>query len=204
MKYLIVFANPNPKSFTHAIVHALSETFKSEDREVAIRNLYKEKFDPVLDVVDNVSVLKNDYQVDVKKEHEYIQEAALIVFVYPIWWMGPPAIMKGYFDRVFTNGFAYWADENGLARGLTGKKAAVINTMGMKKEYYEKKGILSSMKKLMNFGLFEYTGLEVVDYKFYGGLTSMTENEKLKVLEDVKVFAHKLVQAGLKSRKLAW
>jgi NAD(P)H dehydrogenase (quinone) len=204
MKYLIVYANPNPKSFCHAIVETLVETFTEEDKDVIVRDLYEEKFEPVLNIMDCIAVSKNDYQADVKKEHEYIQESAMIILVYPIWWMGPPAIMKGYFDRIFTNGFAYMADENGLERGFVGKKVAVINTLGVKNEYYESKGMLESIKNLMSIGIFEYTGLEVVDYKFYGGLSSMSEEECLKILDDIRDFAKELVSSSTKHRALVW
>lgn len=204
MKHMIVYAHPEQDSFCCKIVNALKETLEAEDKEVILRDLYEEKFDPALDVADLISIAKKDYLVEIKVEHEYIQDAAVIIFVYPIWWMGPPAVMKGYFDRVFTDGFAYSADEDGLERGFTGKKVAVINTMGVKNDYYEGLGLLDAMSKLLNIGIFEYTGLDLIEHKFYGGLSSMDDNERSKVLDDVKLFAEKLAQIGVEKQSPTW
>lgn len=204
MKYLIVYANPEPNSFCHAIVTILQETLTAEDKEVIVRDLYEDKFDPIMDIADFISIGKNDYLIEIKEEHEYIQEAAMIIFVYPIWWMGPPAIMKGYFDRVFTDGFAYSADENGLEKGFIGKKVVVINTMGIANEYYESVGLMDAMKKIMNLGIFEYTGLDLIEHKFYGGLSSMDEQERKNILEEIKVFAQELSQNGVEKKAPTW
>ncbi|MCD7971484.1 MAG: NAD(P)H-dependent oxidoreductase [Candidatus Azobacteroides sp.] len=204
MKYLIVYANPNPGSLCQSIANTLKETLTEQNKEVILRNLYDENFNAVLDLADLNSFTRRDYFIDIKEEHAYILDASTLIFVYPIWWMGPPAIMKGYFDRVFSSGFAYTVDNNRLEKGLKGKRVAVINTMGMSNEYYESQGITEAMKKLLTLGLFEYTGLEVIDHKFYGGIYNSDETERMKILEDVKTFAQGLSHLGVDTKTPVW
>ncbi len=204
MKHLIVYANPESNSFCKAIVDTLIEVFKNSGKEYILRDLYEEKFDPILDVADSVAISKKDYLIDIKEEHEIIQDASVITFVYPIWWMGAPAIMKGYFDRVFAEGFAYSAGESGLERGFIGKKAAVINTMGVKKEIYEENGMLEAMRMITDIGILEYTGLEVVEHKFFGGMKNNTKEDRLLMLHEVRELGEKLTKIGIETQRASW
>lgn len=204
MKHLIVYANPEANSFCRAVADTLTETLTAAGKEYVLRDLYDAKFDPILDVADFVAIAKSDYLIDIKQEQELIQDVSVITFIYPIWWMGAPAIMKGYFDRVFAEGFAYSSGENGLERGFIGKRAVVINTMGVKKEIYEQNGMLDAMKKLTDVGILEYTGLEVVEHMFLGGMKSNTEEERLKMLEDVRKLAEKMVNIGVEPLTASW
>ncbi|MCL1942743.1 MAG: NAD(P)H-dependent oxidoreductase [Candidatus Azobacteroides sp.] len=204
MKHLIVYANPEAKSFCKSIADTLVETLAAAGKEYVFRDLYEEKFDPILDVADFVAIAKNDYLIDIKIEQEIIQDSSVLTFIYPIWWMGAPAILKGYFDRVFAEKFAYSSGVNGLERGFIGKKAVVINTMGGKKEIYEQNGMLEAMRKLTDVGILEYTGLEVVEHKFFGGITTSTEEDRLKMLQEVRELGAKMITIGVETQRASW
>lgn len=88
----------------------------------AFAHLYELNFNPVLGASDFISFSKGNTPEDIKEEQEHISWADSITFIYPVWWAGLPAILKGYVDRVFSHGFAYAYGENGIEKLLSGKK----------------------------------------------------------------------------------
>ncbi len=201
MKHLIIYANPNPQSFCREIVDTLAQAIKTAGKEVIIKDLYAERFNPVLDMGDFAIMDKNDYPADVKDEHELLQDASVITFIYPIWWLGAPAILKGYFDRVFAEGFAYSKNEKGLEKGFTGKKAVIINTMGASHKVYEREGVLEAIKKTIDAGILEYTGFEIVEHKFFGEVDCLDDAAKENILQKVRDLGEKLTTTNVISVK---
>ncbi|MEJ1715164.1 NAD(P)H-dependent oxidoreductase, partial [Escherichia coli] len=76
---------------------------QKKGHEVEVRDLYEMQFQPTLGRSEMIGGIGEDVVV----EQEYLKWADVITFIYPIWWTGLPAIMKGYIDRVFSYGFAY-------------------------------------------------------------------------------------------------
>jgi putative NADPH-quinone reductase len=130
MNILVVLAHPNRESFNHAIAKKVVATIRNLGHNFFFHDLYAEKFDPVLSPEE----LKNEKVLDRKLQiycDELIESDGLI-FVHPNWWGQPPAILKGWIDRVFQEGVAYeftGGGPGGVPRGLlTGKTALVFNT----------------------------------------------------------------------------
>lgn len=99
-----------------------------------VRDLYQVNFHPVLSLDDMNGQRMGQVSEEVKQEQEFISWADHISFIYPIWWTGMPAIMKGYIDRVISYGFAYRYDQ-GVQKGLLrGKEVTIINTHGKSNE----------------------------------------------------------------------
>lgn len=123
MHVLFVYAHPEPTSFTGALKDAGMEALSRAGHSVAVSDLYAEKFDPVAGRHDFRSVADAErfhYQTeqahahetqrfapDLMREQQRVLKADMIVWLFPIWWGGLPAIMKGWFDRVMAFGFAY-------------------------------------------------------------------------------------------------
>src|SRR5690606_28064634 len=131
-KTLIVIAHPNPNSFNQAIKARLVAELEAQNHQVRIRDLYTLGFDPVLSLEE---LLRYDSQegelpADVKAEQEEILWAENLIYIYPTWWWSMPAVMKGYFDRVFVPGFAFESGDQGINGLLEGKKAWIIQTTG--------------------------------------------------------------------------
>src|SRR3712207_5452658 len=120
MNHLIIYAHPNAGSFNHAILEKAIQA--SEGHKVVVRDLNTENFAPVLSWQEAVASFGKNYADEVAKEHQYWREADVITLIYPLWWMGFPAILKGYLDRVLTYGFAYENGENETLGLLKGKK----------------------------------------------------------------------------------
>ncbi|WP_416829370.1 NAD(P)H-dependent oxidoreductase [Ectobacillus polymachus] len=186
MKHLIVYAHPNPNSFNNGIKESLIKASEKNGHEVVVRDLYELNFEPVLKGSDFELFQKGQVAEDIKKEQEYIKWADVITFVYPVWWTGFPAILKGYVDRVFSYGFAY-AYVDGVPKGLlTGKKALLFSTTGTPSEIYGPNGMLNAMKKISDEGIFGFTDVEVLDHVFFCGIPAADEAALKNYLKEVE------------------
>lgn len=167
MKYLIIYAHPDNSSLNNHLLKNVIDNLQKEQQEIEIRDLYKNQFNPVLSFADMEGQRMGKVDAIVQQEQEYISWADHLVFIYPIWWTGMPAIMKGYIDRVFSYGFAYRYDQ-GVQRGLlTGKMATIINTQGKSKAEYENIGMDKALSLTSDKGVFKYCGLEINQHFFF-------------------------------------
>ncbi|MFY9969564.1 MAG: NAD(P)H-dependent oxidoreductase [Roseiarcus sp.] len=115
MRVLVVYAHPLETSYLSAVHARVVETLRARGREVDDLDLYKEEFDPVLSpeqMRNYVDVRKN--ACEVRAYVDRLRAADALVLVFPVWFDGLPAIMQGYFQRVFLPGVATIIDENGL------------------------------------------------------------------------------------------
>jgi NAD(P)H dehydrogenase (quinone) len=133
MRVLVVHAHPVETSFNRSLFRTVVETLGKGGHQVDALNLYEEGFDAVLsreermnyeDVPGNVTPLVKPYV-------ERLQAAEAIVFVHPVWNYGYPAILKGFFDRVFLPGVSFVLADGEVKPNLTNiKKAAFVTTYG--------------------------------------------------------------------------
>ncbi|MBL8937338.1 MAG: NAD(P)H-dependent oxidoreductase [Archangium sp.] len=106
-RVLVVYCHPNPKSFTHAVFDAVCAGLTSAGRAFDVIDLHAERFDPVL-VVDETRRRRDLGTVEeTRRYRELVGAAQALVFVYPVWWGGFPAMLKGFVDRVFVSGLTY-------------------------------------------------------------------------------------------------
>lgn len=186
MKHLILYAHPNPRSFNAAILDKTVRSLESKGHQVIVRDLYQINFDPVLKGSDFEAFQSGKNPADIDKEHRYIAEADVIMLIYPIWWTGIPAILKGYIDRVFSYGFAYKHEQGAPVGLLTGKKGFIINTQGTPAEYYDSTGMTDSMKETSDIGIFDFCGIESVGHIFFGAVPSVDDATRKGMLETLK------------------
>lgn len=186
MKHLIVFAHPRSESFNRAILDMTVSTLKRKGHEVVVRDLYAIDFYPVLKPQDTAAMKIGQTPEDIKTEQEYIAKADVITFIYPIWWTGMPAILKGYIDRVFSYGFAYAHGAQRIDKLLTGKKGLIINTHGLPKEYYDQIGVTVGLKITSDTGIFDFTGIDLVEHLLFGSVPSAGESALKEILKKVE------------------
>lgn len=166
MKNLIIYAHPNSGSLNHFFKQTIIETLQESNQEIEVRDLYEISFNPVLSLNDMSGQRMGKVADEVKTEQDFIVWADRIIFVYPIWWTGMPAIMKGYIDRVFSYGFAYRYDQ-GIQKGLfKGKKAIIVNSHGKSNTEYEAMGMDKALSLTSDTGIFKYCGFEI-QHHFY-------------------------------------
>ncbi|WP_312304427.1 NAD(P)H-dependent oxidoreductase [Chryseobacterium sp.] len=167
MRHLIIYAHPNDESLNHSILNTVTKHLESQNHEIITRDLYKISFDPVLSLDDMQRQFTGEAAEDIKREQDHISWAEQITFIYPIWWTGLPAIMKGYIDRVFSYGFAYRYDQ-GVQKGLLkGKSTVIINTHGKSHEEYNRVGMDKALELTSDHGIFIYSGLNVIRHFFF-------------------------------------
>ncbi|HSB47276.1 MAG TPA: NAD(P)H-dependent oxidoreductase [Candidatus Bilamarchaeum sp.] len=105
MRILIVYAHPdNGKSHNSMVFREVVSELESRKIGHSIADLYRDRFDPSLPAEEWA---EDKCGADVKRYQKMISESDRLIFIYPVWWYSSPAILKGFFDRVFTSGFAY-------------------------------------------------------------------------------------------------
>lgn len=177
MKNLIVYVNPDKKSFSHEIKEYVKDFLLKRDDEVEVRDLYKLAFNPILSLEELEDLDRGEVLEDVRKEQEYLEWADTIIFIYPIWWE-IPAMMKGYFDRVFSYGYAYVLKDDQPTGLLPAKGVLKYNPMGTPRSIYEENGLRGAYEKAIDKGIIESTGLKIVDSILFGG--NPRDHDKLR------------------------
>jgi len=148
MKILLILCHPRPGSFNHMLAAGALETLRSFGHKVLFHDLHAEGFDPVLDS----SELSRLYSLDdlVQEHSRQLTVADGLVIFHPDWWSQPPAMLKGWVDRVFRQGVAYELEgEDGSEKRwkplLVGKKGLVFCTSDA--EEGDRPGALESLWK---------------------------------------------------------
>ncbi|MEU3270631.1 NAD(P)H-dependent oxidoreductase [Saccharomonospora sp. NPDC006951] len=183
MNVLWIYAHPEERSLSGSLKNEGIAALREAGHEVRLRDLYAMKWNPVVDAADfgqepdrrllvgeasKRAAAEGTLSADIRAEHEHIRWADTIVTQFPLWWLGPPAILKGWFDRVLLNGFAFGVkDENGHTLrygdgGLAGKRAMVITTIGAREASFGPRGIHGELNDVLfplQHGLFWYTGM---------------------------------------------
>ncbi|MCF7866303.1 NAD(P)H-dependent oxidoreductase [Candidatus Woesearchaeota archaeon] len=140
-KILIIFAHPTNKGHNNLIFNEIKEKVSNKKISFEVIDLYKDKFDPVLHKNELYTQGEKDISKNVEKYQDLIDKHDKLIFIFPIWWNSPPAILKGFFDKVLTSRFAfiYKKVTGGLNMPvglLKGKKAAIFYTTGSPKFFY--------------------------------------------------------------------
>ena len=128
MKVSVILAHPNQKSFNHAISTVAVDVLNQNGHEVSFHDLYKEEFDPLLPFEEFFKEAALPFKIE--KYCDELSMADGIVVIHSNWWGQPPAILKGWIDRVFRPGVAYEFLEGdkgeGVPRGLLKLETAVV------------------------------------------------------------------------------
>ncbi len=172
MNHLIIYAHPSQNSFGQKLVDVLTHQSQAQNWEVTVRDLYAMGFNPVLSGND-LELLHNGITPnEILKEQQCISRANFITVIYPLWWAGFPAILKGYIDRVLSYGFAY-KNESGKIKGLlTGKKVFIVTTLGNNLSNYEANDLLTAFQTIHRDEIFGFCGMEVMGHRFFEKVTT--------------------------------
>ena len=134
MRIQLIYAHPVEGSFCSALRDAARSTLQRCGHDVHVTDLYAENFQPALSREERFTYEAPDAGIDGVRAHvERLRWAEAIVLVFPTWWYGMPAILKGYFDRVWVPGVAFDLDGSGgvIRRRLDKiRMMAVITTYG--------------------------------------------------------------------------
>lgn len=180
MNSLIVYANPEPESFSAALKNTAQKTLKDLGHSVVVSDLYAQQFNPVAGRHDFTTVAdvgrfhyqqeqlkasqEDGFTAELKREQQHVTAADLFVFIYPLWWGGMPAILKGWFERVFAYGFAY-ADGKRFESGFfNGRSGVIALSTGGTVDRFSTNGVYGPIDNLLyphRRTMLEYIGLTV-------------------------------------------
>lgn len=182
MNVLIVYAHPEPRSFNGAMKDLAVETLTRAGHEVVVSDLYAMGFNPVAGP-DDISGERKDPEffslpreqtaayeagvlsADIGLEIEKVKRADFVLFQFPVWWFGMPAMLKGWADRVFARGFAYLPGRKYDTGMFKGKLAMVAATTGTSADTYAPDGIDGDILTVLwpiHNGLLRYSGFDVL------------------------------------------
>ena len=152
MNTLIVYSHPSEKSYTFQILQKLKEQINKQSWNLQISDLYAMNFqsDMSAEEYEREGFAKTNLPIsaDILAEHEKIEKADCIIFLYPVWWSDCPAKLKGWFDRVYSVGYAYGQNETSK-KMKTIPFGLVICTAGHPNEFLEEINMAQSMQTIM-------------------------------------------------------
>ncbi|WP_338787572.1 NAD(P)H-dependent oxidoreductase [Metabacillus sp. FJAT-53654] len=186
MNTLIILVHPCEDSFNHAICDKVKNHLIHKNYEVKVRDLYKLKFNPILTEDNHTSFYQTKLPKEIQLEQNEISWAENLIFIFPSWWCGMPAMMKGYFDRVFTNGFAFRFDKSEVDGLLKGKKAVIFQTTSQTEEFMKPNQLVSSMETAMDVGIFDYCGIDIITHKFFFSVPYIDKESREKMLKEAE------------------
>lgn len=193
MNHAIIIAHPNPSSLTHSVARTYGDSVEALGQQVIVRDLYAMGFDPCLRAGEIPQSSGYLFGADVVAERKVLADVDVFAFVYPLWFNAPPAILKGYVDRVFSMGFGYEPGLGGTESLLDGKKLISFTTSGAPDQWVHDTGALQTLMSLFDHHLGAMCGLQVVDHVHAGGIVSdITAEAGEGVLDGVRraVSAH--------------
>lgn len=185
MNHLIIIAHPRKESLNYSILNKISEVAKNQGNKVKVRDLYTSNFNPVLEYGHLKNLKEGKTCPDILVEQSYISWADELTFIYPLWWNAFPAILKGYIDRVFTNGFAFKVTEKGVEGMLKDKRVRLITSAGMDEQTLKKMNIFESLKITQDQGVFEFCGMKIIDHIYITESTQLSHEQKEEVMNDI-------------------
>jgi len=189
MKVLIVYAHPEPQSLNGSLKSLAVETLRQEGHEVQVSDLYAMHWKAGADAADfgtlehperlnyaheSGHALRNGTQTpDIVAEQAKLLWADAVIFQFPLWWFSVPAILKGWFERVYAYGFGYGVGQHGGGRWgdrygegtLQGRRALLSVTMGGREPHYGPRGVNGPIDELLfpiQHGTLYYPGMEVL------------------------------------------
>lgn len=153
-RHAVIVAHPAADSFTMAVARAYCDAVSAHGQAVVLRDLYRLGFDPVLKAAERPSGGAFTPAADVAAELEQLSGSDIFVLIYPIWFGAPPAMIKGYIERVFGAGFAEPAIGKHLHKPthklLGGKHLLSFTSSGSTKQWLDKQGAGASMQTLFD------------------------------------------------------
>jgi NAD(P)H dehydrogenase (quinone) len=155
---LIVTAHPDPDSLVQHLADRLVAALDDGTSELA--DLAAEGFDPRYTLGDRHTYrVAGDYTPDVAREQERLDRATDLVLVFPVYWWSMPALLKGWFDRVFVNGWAFGLDADGrIVRQLDRLRIHLVPVAGDDAGVYDRHGYEQAMRTQLEHGIVDFCG----------------------------------------------
>jgi NAD(P)H dehydrogenase (quinone) len=188
MKISVILAHPDKKSLNHAIAAAALETLNENGHLVCFHDLYQENFAPLLPFEEFPK--QAALPPDIERHCKEISHAQGIVIVHPNWWGQPPAVLKGWVDRVLRPGVAYEFREGdkgeGVPIGLLKAKSAIVFNTSNTETKREKKIFGDPLQTLWKNCIFDLCGVPVFYRRTFSIIVTSTSQQRKDWLNEVR------------------
>ncbi|RFS82305.1 NAD(P)H oxidoreductase [Actinomadura spongiicola] len=161
---LLVLTHPRPDSLTAQLAHRVGERLAADGLTVDLLDLHAEGFDPRMIPADEPDWADRDkpYSAEVRAHARRLDRADVIVVVFPVWWFGLPAILKGWIDRVWNYGFAYGR----RVPRLRDKQMLWLGLVSYTRERWAELGWDEPVARVLREGISEFCGITDVSVHF--------------------------------------
>ena len=184
MKHAVIVGHPREDSFTLTMAKEYCNVVWGRGQQPILRDLYRMDFDPCLKA-EELPGPGFAPAADVCAERALIGDAQVFTFIYPLWFNTPPAIVKGYIDRVFGMGFGYGPVSGGGNQPLlSGRKMLSFTSSGAPTEWLQESGAWSAIRDLVDGHLATVCGLSVLDHINFGGVIPTMVPEAVEACAD--------------------
>jgi NAD(P)H dehydrogenase (quinone) len=171
MRHAVILSHPDPASFNASAARTYAAAVDALGQRAEIHDLYSEGFDPRLTADELPWSAHHSVPTAVANERARLSGVDVIVFVYPLWFNAPPAMLKGYVERVFGIGFGYGPADLGTRPLLMGKGLLSISTSGAPNAWVGQTGALDRLRQGFDEHLAAVSGLAAIDHLHLGGVT---------------------------------
>jgi NAD(P)H dehydrogenase (quinone) len=184
IKHAIIACHPAEDSFTLSVARRYEEAVRTHGQETVLRDLYRIGFDPLLKDAER----HGEPAPDIAAEWAALGKVDVFVLVYPIWFGTPPAMLKGYIDRVFGAGRTFGqGGEGGTSDVLAGKRLVSLTSSGSHRAWLAEKGVLGSLRTVYDRYFADVFGFtETHRYHFDGVSEDVPEREIRMHLDEVE------------------
>jgi NAD(P)H dehydrogenase (quinone) len=188
MQILVILGHPDPGSFNHAIALVVCDSLRKKGHSVLFHDLCAEKFDPFLPMEE---IPDNGFVPDTIQNHcNELQSAGGIVIIHPNWWGQPPAILKGWIDRVFRPGIAYRFEEGdsgeGIPIGLLKARAAVVFNTSNTPDERERSVFGDPLEALWKRCIFELCGVQAFYRRTFNVIITSSYDQRKQWLNEAR------------------
>jgi NAD(P)H dehydrogenase (quinone) len=171
LKHAVIFAHPNQQSFTASVAEAYAGACEALGHNVIQRDLYRTGFDPCLQPEEMPTSPAFRPAPDVMAERELLKSCDVFALVYPLWLNSPPAILKGYLERVFGFGFAYGGNGHSYNPLLKGRKLISFSSSGAPTAWVKQTGAFGAIQNLFDNYFAELCGMTSLQHVHFGSMT---------------------------------
>ncbi len=162
MRVLAVFCHPDPDSFSGALLDRFVAGTEDAGHDCEVADLYREGFDPLMSMRDRQQFDGVPMPPDVLVEQARIEQSDALCLVFPIWWYGMPAMMKGWLDRVWSAGWAYHRKHDPEGSLLKPRPCTLLVPTGASRKLMDKWGYDREIDHLWRYGVLGYCGVEPI------------------------------------------
>ena len=186
-KHAIIACHPEAKSFTLTVAERYAETVRSHGHEAVVRDLYRMRFNPVLKATERQGKPADD----VAREWSRLGKPDIYVLVYPIWFGTPPAMLKGYIDRVFGAGRTRgMGGAGGTGELLAGKRLVSLTSSGSMRAWLDERGVFGSLRTVYDRYFAEVFGFTETHRYHFDGVTADSSER------DIRLHLHEVEKAA--------